>query len=82
MAMLLQLSRQMASLLQRVVVPALAAGRPVIVFCLADCWMSWNAALRLHRAGLNVAWYGAGRDGWAASGLALAPVIPFVNKEK
>lgn len=63
-------------------VPALAAGRPVIVFCLADCWMSWNAALRLHRAGLNVAWYGAGRDGWAASGRPLAPVIPFVNKEK
>lgn len=62
--------------------PALAAGRPVIVFCLADCWMSWNAALRLHRAGFKVAWYGAGRDGWAASGRRLAPVIPFVNKEK
>lgn len=63
-------------------VPALAAGRPVIVFCLADCWMSWNAALRLHRAGLKVAWYGAGRDGWAAAGRPLAPVMPFVNKEK
>ncbi|MBU6165194.1 MAG: rhodanese [Alphaproteobacteria bacterium] len=63
-------------------VPVLAAGRPVIVFCLTDCWMSWNAALRLHRAGIKVAWYGAGRDGWAASDRPLAPVIPFVNKEK
>jgi PQQ-dependent catabolism-associated CXXCW motif protein len=60
-------------------VPQLAAGRPVIVFCLADCWMSWNAALRLHRMGLNVAWYGAGRDGWAAAGRPLAPVVPFAN---
>lgn len=63
-------------------VPQLAAGRPVIIFCLADCWMSWNAALRLHRLGLKVAWYGAGRDGWASDQRSLAPVIPFVNKEK
>jgi PQQ-dependent catabolism-associated CXXCW motif protein len=63
-------------------VPRLAAGRPVIVFCLADCWMSWNAALRLHRMGLNVAWYGAGRDGWAAAGRPLAPVIPFANSSR
>jgi PQQ-dependent catabolism-associated CXXCW motif protein len=59
-----------------------AHGRRLIVFCLADCWMSWNAALRLHRAGHRVAWYGAGRDGWAASGRPLAPVVPFVNKEE
>jgi PQQ-dependent catabolism-associated CXXCW motif protein len=63
-------------------VPRLAAGRRIIVFCLADCWMSWNAALRLHRMGLDVAWYGAGRDGWAAAGKPLAPVLPFVNKGK
>lgn len=63
-------------------VPVLAAGRPIIIFCLADCWMSWNAALRLHRLGLDVAWYGAGRDGWAAAGKPLAPIIPFVTKEK
>lgn len=69
-----------AHMLARVAI--LAAGRPVIVFCLADCWMSWNAALRLHRAGLDSRWYGAGRDGWAASGRPLAPAIPFVNKEK
>lgn len=60
-------------------VPRLAAGRPVVLFCLADCWMSWNAALRLHRMGLNVLWYGAGRDGWAAAGRRLVPVEPFAN---
>ena len=63
-------------------VPMLARGRTIIIFCLADCWMSWNAALRLHRMGLAVAWYGPGRDGWAAAGKPLAPVMPFVNKEK
>jgi len=25
--------------------------RTLIVFCLADCWMSWNAAWRLSRIG-------------------------------
>jgi len=25
--------------------------RTLIVFCLADCWMSWNAAWRLSHAG-------------------------------
>jgi PQQ-dependent catabolism-associated CXXCW motif protein len=59
-----------------------ARGRTVLVFCLADCWMSWNAALRLHRAGHRVAWYANGRDGWAASGRPLAPVVPFVNEEQ
>jgi hypothetical protein len=24
-------------------------GRPVVVFCRADCWMSWNVARRLAR---------------------------------
>lgn len=62
--------------------PRLAAGRPVVVFCLADCWMSWNAALRLHRMGLRVHWYGAGRDGWAAAGRALVPVEPYINTQK
>ena len=40
-------------------------GMPVVVFCYADCWMSWNAALRLRRAGVrDVRWYAEGLDGW------------------
>jgi PQQ-dependent catabolism-associated CXXCW motif protein len=57
-------------------VTARAGRRRLIVFCLADCWLSWNAALRLHRAGLAVAWFPGGRDGWAAAGRPLVPVLP------
>jgi PQQ-dependent catabolism-associated CXXCW motif protein len=39
--------------------------RTIVAFCLADCWMSWNAALRLHRAGhTDVRWFAEGLDGW------------------
>lgn len=43
---------------------------PILVFCQADCWMSWNAALRLHRAGYrDVRWFADGMDGWRELGL-------------
>jgi PQQ-dependent catabolism-associated CXXCW motif protein len=43
--------------------------RTIVVFCLADCWMSWNAALRLHRAGYrDVRWFADGLDGWRDTG--------------
>ncbi len=52
-------------------------GDPIIVYCLADCWMSWNAALRLHRAGYrDVRWYADGMDGWREAGLPTADVNP------
>ena len=39
---------------------------PVVFFCLAECWMSWNAAKRALEYGLtNVFWYPEGTDGWA-----------------
>lgn len=51
--------------------------RPVVVFCLADCWLSWNAARRLAAAGYaRVAWYGEGTDGWAEAGQPLVPAVP------
>jgi PQQ-dependent catabolism-associated CXXCW motif protein len=47
--------------------------RPLVIYCLADCWMSWNAAKRALSLGYaNVAWYREGTDGWAA---ALLPVV-------
>jgi PQQ-dependent catabolism-associated CXXCW motif protein len=53
-------------------------GQPLIVFCLADCWMSWNAALRLHRAGYaHVLWFAEGADGWRDIGRPLIPVTPY-----
>jgi len=38
---------------------------PVVLFCLADCWMSWNAAKRAQEYGYSkVYWYPDGTDGW------------------
>lgn len=52
-------------------------GRPVVVFCYADCWMSWNAALRLRRAGIrDVRWYAEGLDGWRDMDLPTVTATP------
>lgn len=51
--------------------------RPVVIYCLRDCWMSWNAAKRAVAMGYgNVIWYPDGTDGWAKAGLPLAPANP------
>jgi PQQ-dependent catabolism-associated CXXCW motif protein len=51
--------------------------RPLIFYCLAECWMSWNATKRAAAYGYrNVAWYPDGTDGWAAAGLPLAVATP------
>ncbi|MBX2868061.1 MAG: hypothetical protein KTR18_05275 [Acidiferrobacterales bacterium] len=57
--------------------------RPVLFYCTADCWMSWNA---VKRAGeelgyTDVYWYPHGIDGWKEVNLALelATPIPFVD---
>lgn len=40
--------------------------RPVLFFCLEDCWMSWNAAKRAMEYGYSdVYWLPEGTDGWA-----------------
>jgi PQQ-dependent catabolism-associated CXXCW motif protein len=50
---------------------------PVIVFCRADCWMSWNVARRLAREGVpDVLWLAEGIDGWHDAGRALVPALP------
>jgi PQQ-dependent catabolism-associated CXXCW motif protein len=51
--------------------------RLIVFYCLADCWMSWNAAKRAISLGYsNVAWYRDGTDGWIASGLPLVDATP------
>ena len=46
--------------------------RVLVLYCLADCWMSWNAAKRALALGYSdVAWYREGTDGWLAAGLPL-----------
>jgi PQQ-dependent catabolism-associated CXXCW motif protein len=44
--------------------------RPVVIYCLTECWMSWNAAKRAAAFGYRaVHWYPDGADGWQAAGL-------------
>jgi PQQ-dependent catabolism-associated CXXCW motif protein len=42
----------------------------IVVYCQANCWMSWNAAKRILSWGYsNVAWYPDGTDGWERASL-------------
>jgi PQQ-dependent catabolism-associated CXXCW motif protein len=51
--------------------------RTLVFYCLADCWMSWNAAKRALALGYSdVVWYPAGTDGWSAAGLPLQDATP------
>lgn len=40
--------------------------RPILFFCLSNCWMSWNAAKRAHEeyGYRSVIWFPGGTDGW------------------
>lgn len=50
---------------------------PVLFFCLADCWMSWNAAKRAVEHGYtSVYWLPEGTDGWTGSGYPTEAVEP------
>jgi PQQ-dependent catabolism-associated CXXCW motif protein len=39
---------------------------PILIFCLEECWMSWNAAKRAREeyGYTRVFWYPLGTDGW------------------
>ena len=51
--------------------------RLLVIYCQADCWMSWNAAKRVLSYGYaNVAWYPEGTDGWERADLPLAESQP------
>jgi PQQ-dependent catabolism-associated CXXCW motif protein len=52
--------------------------RMLVFYCLANCWMSWNAAKRAVAIGYTrVAWYPDGTDGWSAEHLPLEPRTPL-----
>jgi PQQ-dependent catabolism-associated CXXCW motif protein len=51
--------------------------KPLVFYCLKDCWMSWNAAKRALAMGYSdITWYPDGTDGWQAAGLPLAEIKP------
>jgi PQQ-dependent catabolism-associated CXXCW motif protein len=51
--------------------------KQVVIYCQADCWMSWNAAKRALSYGYsNVAWYPDGTDGWQRTNLPVEESQP------
>jgi PQQ-dependent catabolism-associated CXXCW motif protein len=56
---------------------------PVVIYCLRDCWMSWNAAKRAVSWGYTaVIWYPDGTDGWQDAGLPLAEATPVPRPDE
>jgi PQQ-dependent catabolism-associated CXXCW motif protein len=56
--------------------------RTLVFYCLANCWMSWNAAKRALTLGYtHVAWYPDGTDGWEARGLPVEKRDPEPRPE-
>jgi PQQ-dependent catabolism-associated CXXCW motif protein len=51
----------------------------VVLYCLADCWMSWNAAKRAatQYGYTSIYWYPDGTTGWEAAGLFLEKSSPL-----
>lgn len=55
----------------------------LVIYCLADCWMSWNAAKRALAEGYsNVAWYPDGTDGWERAKLPTEDAQPDPRPEQ
>jgi PQQ-dependent catabolism-associated CXXCW motif protein len=55
---------------------------PLVFYCLAKCWMSWNAAKRALGYGYStVYWYPDGTDGWAIAGGSLEDSEPVPPAE-
>jgi PQQ-dependent catabolism-associated CXXCW motif protein len=51
--------------------------KSLVIYCLRDCWMSWNAAKRAVIWGYTgVIWYPEGTDGWQDAGLPLEEAKP------
>ncbi|MHB0768883.1 PQQ-dependent catabolism-associated CXXCW motif protein [Bradyrhizobium sp. 5.13L] len=55
----------------------------LVIYCLADCWMSWNAAKRALAYGYsNVAWFPDGTDGWERATLPTEEAQPEPRPEQ
>ena len=51
--------------------------KPIVLFCLRNCWMSWNAAKRAVAYGYtHVLWFSEGTDAWQEIGQPVADVKP------
>ncbi|MGH8388396.1 MAG: PQQ-dependent catabolism-associated CXXCW motif protein [Pseudomonas sp.] len=51
--------------------------QPLVFYCRADCWLSWNAAKRAATMGYQTLyWYRDGLDAWQAANLPVTPAVP------
>jgi PQQ-dependent catabolism-associated CXXCW motif protein len=51
--------------------------RTLVIYCRADCWMSWNAAKRAVSYGYSsVNWFPQGIEGWSDAGYPLQESTP------
>jgi PQQ-dependent catabolism-associated CXXCW motif protein len=51
--------------------------QPLVFYCRADCWLSWNAVKRAAAMGYkSLYWYRDGLDAWQAANLPVAPAQP------
>jgi len=51
--------------------------RHIVIFCVVDCWLSWNAVQRASEYGYQkLYWYRGGTDTWQAKGYPLEPADP------
>jgi len=74
-----QLAERMENYLRRGVERVSGGNRAalMVVYCQANCWMSWNAAKRIVSWGYsNVAWFPDGTDGWERANLPMAESQP------
>ncbi len=54
----------------------------LVIYCRADCWMSWNAARRAVEWGYsNVVWFPGGTDEWEAAKLPLEERRPEMRPD-
>ena len=50
---------------------------PILIYCVSDCWMGWNAVQHLARAGFSqIFWAPQGTDGWVEAGYELELTEP------
>ncbi len=55
----------------------------LVIYCQADCWMSWNAAKRARAEGYsNIAWFPEGTDGWERAKLPTEDSQPEPRPEQ
>ncbi len=51
---------------------------PVVIYCLENCWMSWNASKRAMELGYSdVIWYPEGVDGWDFMDYPTEKLLPW-----